>query len=73
MLKLGFGVRDAWAQNGVKQKEIESAFGEVSLLDQFAISADFIRRAVGHFLALGHQTGLMPPFGLVRFLEAVGV
>ncbi len=73
VLKHGFGVRDAWAQDGVKQKEIESAFAEVSLLDQFTISADFIRRAVGHFLALGHETGLMPPFGLVRFLEAVGV
>jgi hypothetical protein len=73
VLKHGFGVRDAWAQDGVKQKEIESAFMEVSLLDQFTISADFIRRAVGHFLALGHETGLMPPFGLVRFLEAVDV
>ena len=73
VLKLGFGVRDAWAQDGVKQKEIDSAFAEVSLLDQFTISADFIRRGVGHFLALGHQTGLIPPFGLVRFLEAVGV
>lgn len=73
LLKLGFGVRDAWAQDGVKQKEIESAFMEVSLLDQFMISADFMQRAVGHFLALGHETGLMPPFGLVRFLEAVGV
>ena len=73
LLKHGFGVRDAWAQEGMKQKEIEGAFIEVSLLDQFTISADFIRRAVGHFLALGHETGLMPPFGLVRFLEAVGV
>jgi hypothetical protein len=73
LLKHGFGVRDAWAQHGVKQKEIESAFIELSLLDQFTISADFIRRAVGHFLALGHETGLMPPFGLVRFLEVVGV
>lgn len=73
VLKHGFGVRDAWATFGVKQKEIESAFVEVSLLDEFPVSADFIRRAVGHFLALGHETGLMPPFGLVRFLEAVGV
>ena len=73
VLKHGFGVRDAWATFGVKQKEIESAFVEVSLLDGFPVSADFIRRAVGHFLALGHETGLMPPFGLVRFLEAVGV
>jgi len=73
VLKHGFGVRDAWATFGVKQKEIESAFVEVSLLDEFPVSADFIRRAVGHFLALGHETGLMPPFGLVRFLEAVGI
>jgi hypothetical protein len=73
VLKHGFGVRDAWAQDRVKQKEINSAFADVSILDQFTVSADFIRRAVGHFLALGHQTGLMPPFGLVRFLEAVGV
>ena len=28
--QLGFGVRDAWAQDGVKQKEIDSAFAEVS-------------------------------------------
>ena len=37
------------------------------------VPPDFIRSAVGHFLALGHQTGLMPPFGLLQFLEAVGV
>jgi hypothetical protein len=73
VLKHGFGVRDAWATFGVKQKEIESALVEISLLDDFPVSADFIRRAVGHFLALGHETGLMPPFGLVRFLEAVGI
>ena len=73
VLKHGFGVRDAWATFGAKQKEIENAFAEVSLLDEFPVSADFIRRAVGHFLALGHETGLMPPFGLVRFLEAVGI
>ena len=73
VLKHGFGVRDAWAQDQIKQKEIDGAFAEASLMDQFTISPDFIRRAVGHFLALGHQTGLMPPFGLVRFLEAVGV
>jgi hypothetical protein len=73
VLKLGFGVRDAWAQEGIKTKEIEQAFFEVSLMDQFAIPTEFIRIAAGHFLALGHQTGSMPPFGLLQFLEAVGV
>ena len=73
VLKHDFGVRDAWAREGLKTKEIEQTFFEASLMDQFAIRAEFIRTAVGHFLALGHQTGSMPPFGLLRFLEVVGI
>jgi hypothetical protein len=73
VLKHGIGVRDAWAREGVKTKEIEAIFFEASLMDQFIIPAEFIRIAVGHFLALGHQTGSMPPFGLLQFLEAVDV
>jgi hypothetical protein len=73
VLKLGIGIRDAWAQEGVKTKEIEHAFFEASLMDQFAVPAEFIRIAAGHFLALGQQTGSLPPFGLLRFLEALGI
>jgi len=73
VLKHGIGVRDAWAQEGMTPKEIDQTFVETSLMDQFVIPTDFIRCAVGHFLALGHQTNSMPPFGLVQFLEAVGV
>jgi hypothetical protein len=73
VLKLGIGVRDAWAQEGVKTREIEQAFFETSLMDQFSLSTEFIRIAAGHFLALGHRTGSMPPFGLLQFLEAVGL
>jgi len=73
VLKLGIGVRDAWAQEGVKTKEIEQAFFETSLMDQFAVPTEFIRIAAGHFVALGHRTGSMTPFGLLQFLEAVGL
>jgi hypothetical protein len=73
VLKQGIGVRDAWVQEGMTQREIDRALLEVSSINEFMIAPDFIRRTVGHFLALGHQTGSMPPFGLVRFLEAVGV
>ena len=73
VLKHGFGVRDAWAREGMTTKEIDRTFVEAGLMDQFMIPLDFIRGSVGHFLALGHQTGLMPPFGLVQFLEAVGL
>jgi hypothetical protein len=73
VLKHGVGVRDAWAQQGVTQKEIDGAFLDAAVVDQFTIAPDFLPTAIGHFLAVGHQTGTMPPFGLVRFLEAVGV
>jgi hypothetical protein len=73
VLKHGVGVRDAWAQEGITQKEIDRVFLDAAVVDQFTIAPDFLPTAIGHFLALGHQTGTMPPFGLVRFLEAVGV
>ena len=73
LLKHGFGVRDAWAQEGVMQKELDGMFPEAALIGQFTISPDFLQSAIGHFLALGHRTGAMPPFGLLHFLEAVGV
>jgi hypothetical protein len=72
VLKHGVGVRDAWAQEGT-QKEIDRAFLDAAVVDQFTIAPDFLLTVIGHFLALGHQTGTMPPFGLVRLLEAVGV
>ena len=72
VLKHGFGVRDAWAQEGMTQKKIDRTFFEAGLLDQFTIAPDFIQSAVGHFLALGHHTCSMPPFGPAES-QAVGV
>jgi hypothetical protein len=57
VLKHGVGVRDAWAQEGMTQNEIDRAFVEAGLIDQFTIASDFLQTAVGHFLALGHRTG----------------
>jgi hypothetical protein len=66
------GIATPGAQEGLTQKEIDRAFLDAAV-DQIAIAPDFLLTAIGHFLALGHQTGTMPPFGLVRFLEAVGI
>jgi hypothetical protein len=58
------GVEIVLEQNdcpGVRKVKIGQIFQDVSVIHG------------GHFLALGHQTGLMPPFGLVQFLEAAGV
>jgi hypothetical protein len=73
VLKHGVGVRDAWAHPGMTQNEIERILLEATTIDRFIIAPDFLRGAVGHFLALRQQTGSMLPFGLIRFLEAVGV
>jgi hypothetical protein len=73
VLKHGIGVRDAWAQEGMTKREIDRTFLDAAVVDQFTIGPDFLLTSIGHFLALGRQTGTMPPFGLVRFLEAVGI
>jgi hypothetical protein len=57
VLKHGVGVRDAWAQQGVKQKEIDGAFLDAAVVDQFTIAPDFLPTAIGHFLAVGHLFG----------------
>ena len=69
----GSGVSDAWARSGVTAKDIRGAFGTAGATGQFAVAPDFIGKAVGHFLAVRHQTGTMPPFGLIRFLDALGL
>jgi hypothetical protein len=42
VLKHGVGVRDAWAQQGLTQKEIDRAFLDAAVLDQFTIAPDFL-------------------------------
>jgi hypothetical protein len=54
-------------EEGITQKEIERAFLDAAVVDQFTIAPDFLPTAIGHFLALGHQTGAMPPFGAGTF------
>jgi hypothetical protein len=73
VLKHGIGVRDSWAQEGMTKREIDRTFLDAAVVDQFTIGPDFLLTSIGHFLALGRQTGTMPPFGLVRFLEAVDI
>jgi hypothetical protein len=73
LLKHGSGVSDAWARSGVTEKDIRDAFGTAGATGRFAAAPDFVGKAIGHFLAVGLQTGAMPPFGLIRFLEAVGL
>ncbi|HET6518213.1 MAG TPA: hypothetical protein VFG47_00120, partial [Geminicoccaceae bacterium] len=42
-------------------------------LDQIAVDVEFLRTAVGHFLAISLESGVVVPFGLVDFVETVGL
>jgi hypothetical protein len=74
LLKHGIGVRDAWAQHGMSHAEVEGIQLEAGgSVDQYAVDREFLRTAAAHFLAVSLETGTLPPFGLVDFLETVGL
>ena len=71
VLKLGIGVRDAWAQEGVKIKEIEQAFFEDEPNGSVCVSDRIHPDCRWSLFGPRASAGSMPPFGLLRFLEAV--
>jgi hypothetical protein len=74
LLKHGIGVRDAWAQHGMSRAEVEGILLQAGgSVDQYAVDREFLRTATAHFLAVSLETGILPPFGLVDFLETVGL
>jgi hypothetical protein len=74
LLKHGIGVRDAWAQHGMARAEADGILLQAGgSVGQYAVDREFLRTAVAHFLAVSLETGILPPFGLVDFLETVGL
>lgn len=73
LLKYGIGIRDAWAQHGLTRGEINATLLQAAGLDQIAVDVGFLRTAVGHFLAISLDSGTVVPFGLVDFVEIVGL
>jgi hypothetical protein len=74
LLKHGIGVRDAWAQHGMSRAEADGILLQAGgSVDQHAVDREFLGTATAHFLAVSLDTGTLPPFGLVDFLETVGL
>jgi hypothetical protein len=74
LLKHGIGVRDAWTQHGMSRAEVEGILLQTGgSVGQYAVDREFLRTATAHFLAVSLETGTLPPFGLVDFLETVGL
>ncbi|MDR7040313.1 truncated hemoglobin YjbI [Methylobacterium sp. BE186] len=74
LVKHGFGVRDAWVRDGLSQREAAQFVAEIAHeLDPFDASLEIVQAAIAHGLAANLGKGEAPPFGLVQFLEVVGL
>ena len=74
LLKQGIGVRDAWVRSGLTKSDAEMFLSRVEIeLDIYDSTMDFVHLALAHFLAVNRASGVMPPFGLVDFVERTGL
>jgi hypothetical protein len=70
LLKAGMGVRDAWARHGLTRADMEEFLDQIaSGMEVFPISLEYVRLAAAHALAVNLESGTMPPFGLLDFVE----
>src|SRR4051812_47555803 len=70
LVKAEVGVRDAWARHGLARSEMEEFVGQVaSGTEVFPVSAEYVRMASAHALAVNLASGIMPPFGFLDFVE----
>ncbi|MTJ83809.1 MAG: hypothetical protein F8N37_22715 [Telmatospirillum sp.] len=74
LLQQGVGVRDAWVRSGLTKSEIGQFRAQIA--DQaacFQSNLDYVRLALGQALATSHESGTLPPFGLIDFVERGGL
>ena len=74
LVKLDFGVRDAWVQKGLSRSELKQTLDHMrSQTDVFPSGADYLGPVVGRALGMNAKMDTLPPFGLLDFAEAVGL
>jgi hypothetical protein len=74
LVKQGIGVRDAWVSHGMTKVQAEGMLDSIEFqMEQFDTSIDYMRLTLGHALSVNAQSGDLPPFGLLDFLETLGV
>jgi len=70
LIKAEVGVRDAWTRHGLTRSEMEEFVGQVAGgTEVFPVSSEYVRIAAAHALAVNLASGIMPPFGLLDFVE----
>jgi hypothetical protein len=74
LFKQGFGVRDAWAEHGCTQAEIDTQLQVLAMqMDLLPVSCEYAAIATRHFLAENARAGIMPPYGLLEVAELAGL
>jgi hypothetical protein len=74
LVKHGFSVRDAWVSDGLNKGDADEFMEKIAHeLASFDATLDIVQAATAHGLAINLEQGEAPPFGLVQFLEAIGL
>lgn len=74
LLKHGCGVRDAWVRRGVRRAEAEEMLRHINEeVEHFRASLEAVETCLSNALAMNVETRAPPPFGLIDFVEAVGL
>lgn len=74
LIKQGFGVRDTWVRRNISaadlRETVQHIVGEIGIEDT---SLDYARTICRQALAISHEAGHVPPFGLLNCAEAIGL
>jgi len=74
LLKNGIGVRDAWVNPGLSKADTKTFLYQVdSQTDSYDSAIDHVKLTLGNALAVGRESGHLPPFGLVDVVERAGL
>ena len=73
LLKVGFGVRDAWCDMVVPRRDITRALKEVQQqMESQAVDRDYLDTAVQHAISRGLSAGNLPQTAVIAIAEAIG-
>lgn len=74
LVKFGVGIPDAWVRHSLSKREVDTFLMNVDQeIELFDASPTHLATVLSHFLAVGLEAGNAPPFGLLDFVETVGL
>ena len=74
LMKQGVGIRDAWVHRDVTEAELKELVDHIAgTIDIAPSTLDYAEIMMRHFLSVNAETGVLPPFTLLEFAEAIGL